>query len=67
MSVQPHVRKKLSPRDVLPFPWENEPQTPTPRMSREEHERRMADALARMGKYLTDDSRSSVAAKETKE
>ena len=23
--VQPHVRKKLAPKDLLPFPWEKEP------------------------------------------
>ena len=23
--VQPHVRKKLAPKDLLPFPWEKAP------------------------------------------
>ena len=66
VTVQPHVRKTLSPRDLLRFPWEDDTKTSAPRMSREEHERRMADAIRRMGKYLDKDGRNNVAAKKTR-
>ena len=52
MMVQPHVRRSLSPRDVLKLPWEEEIHRMEPRMSKEERERRMADAIRRMGARL---------------
>ena len=51
VTVQPHVRKRLSPRDLLRLPWDEAVQNKdnAPRMSREERERRMAAAIRRMG------------------
>ena len=49
VTVQPHVRKRLSPRDLLRLPWDEVAVRQDPRMSREERERRMADAIRRMG------------------
>ena len=51
-TVQPHSRKRLKPTDVLKFPWDGNYGHEQARMSREEHERRMADAIRRMGKTL---------------
>ena len=54
VSVQPHVRKSLSPRDLLRLPWDEGTLRQEPRMSREERERRMADAIRRMGATFKD-------------
>lgn len=52
VTVQPHVRKRLSPRDLLHFPWDDKTKESAPVMSREEHMKRMAAAIQRMGRYL---------------
>lgn len=52
VSVQPHVRRSLSPRDLLKLPWDEPPMCDVPRLSREEGERRMRSALERMGEVL---------------
>ena len=62
VTVQPHVRKHLSPRDLLHFSWDEKTKESSPRMSREEHMKRMAAAIRRMGRYF---DRNNVAAKET--
>ena len=65
VSVQPHVRKRLSPRDLLHFPWDDKTRESAPVMSREEHMKRMEAAIQRMGRYLDKDGRNGDAAKET--
>ena len=65
LTLQPHVRKKLSPRDILRFPWDDKKKDAPPVMSREEHLKRMAAAIDRMGRYLKEYGRNTVAAKET--
>lgn len=52
MVVQPHVRRSLSPKDVLRLPWDMKTEHREPHMSKEERERRMADAIRRMGATL---------------
>ncbi len=53
--LQPHLKKKVSPRDLMKFPWDNEPpeegdeERPAP-MSAEE---RKARYLRRIGKDKT--------------
>lgn len=53
-ALQPHVRKRLTPEDVLSYPWDVESLPSSPRMSRAEAERRMRLALERMGRKLED-------------
>lgn len=45
ITVQPHVRKKMTPTDLLKFPWEETRKPKTPRLSKEEIRRRMEEAL----------------------
>ena len=51
-TVQPHVRGRVSPRRLLPLPWDPAAPQDGARMGREERERRMAAALERMGEWL---------------
>ncbi len=43
ITIQPHVKKKLKPRDLIEFPWEKQPaKTQTaPPMTREEQMKRL--------------------------
>lgn len=52
ISIQPHVKKKIRPRDLLPFPWENgrkaqqgRPETET--LTKEEAKERLQGLMAR--------------------
>lgn len=49
--IQPHVRQKLTPRRLLPFPWEKEEQSArvAEGMTSEERHRRAQEALKRWG------------------
>lgn len=46
--VQPHVKKKLAPKDLLPFPWEKAPKRKA--VSLQEDKESLERLLARMKK-----------------
>lgn len=48
IAVQPHVKKKLAPKDLLPFPWEKTQKHNI--VSLEEDKERLKDLLAKLKK-----------------
>lgn len=53
VTVQPHIRRSISPRALLRLPWDESIHGGVEHLSREERERRMADAIRRMGATLS--------------
>lgn len=49
ITVQPHVKGKMTPQKLLPLPWERK-KAPAEKLTKEEHKQRMAAAIAKMGK-----------------
>lgn len=49
--IQPHTRKKLTPRQLLPFPWDMKhmPKKEAPRLSAEEQRMRFERLVRRLG------------------
>ncbi len=49
ITVQPHVKGKMTPQKLLPLPWESPKKPPREKMSAREHRQRMKDAISKMG------------------
>ena len=48
--IQPHVKGKITPKKLLPFPWDKEKrEDPEEQMSMEERHRRAEEALRKWG------------------
>ena len=47
--VQPHVRKKMSPKDIMRFPWDNEHRNKKPLPTREEAMAEYRNLMERIG------------------
>lgn len=45
--IQPHVKKRVTPRELLPFPWDNR-RPDAPVISKEEQRRRVGEILKRI-------------------
>lgn len=46
--LQPWAKKSLKPTDLVLFPWENN-KTTAPQLSKEQHRKRMQQALEKLG------------------
>lgn len=44
ITIQPHVKKKITPSSLLPFPWDKTKKKASP-MSRDEHRRRFYELM----------------------
>lgn len=51
ITVQPHVKGKLTPEKLLPLPWEHK-RPPVERLSKEERRERMAAAIERGKRWM---------------
>lgn len=52
VSIQPHVRKRVTPRQLIPLPWDRKSRTPTPAAAAqtpEERRRRFEEVVRRLG------------------
>ena len=51
ITIQPHVKGKLTPQKLLPLPWEREerPEQPKEKLTMAERKARMAAAMAKLG------------------
>ena len=50
ISIQPHAKKKLTPEDLIPLPWDRKHvQDDTPKLSKEESRERFKELLHRLG------------------
>jgi len=52
ISIQPHVKGKLTPQKLLPLPWDRkkpEPREDAPKLDREQQRDRFKDLLHRIG------------------
>lgn len=51
ISIQPHVKSKLTPQKLLPLPWDNKrPQrTDAPKLTKEQQHKRFKELLHRLG------------------
>lgn len=47
--LQPYCRKALQPSDLGQFPWEKPKTNAQPHMTREQAEKRMAEAIRKLG------------------
>ena len=50
IAIQPHVRKRITPRQLLPLPWDDkkpESKEQMPGLSRDEHRRRFEELMGR--------------------
>lgn len=51
IAVQPYSKKKLTPRTLLPLPWDNEEKRKAAKLvSKEEDRQRLEEILERVGK-----------------
>lgn len=46
--IQPHVRKRVSAKDLIKFPWDEKPHEKQPIASKEEAQRQLDDLLRRL-------------------
>ncbi len=57
IAIQPHVKKKLTPQQLLPLPWDkkkqNRKQGPT-KLTAEEKRKRFEDVARRLGDKIMD-------------
>ena len=51
ITIQPHVKGKLTPQKLLPLPWEREekPELPKEKLTMADRRARMAAAMAKVG------------------
>lgn len=49
VTIQPHVKKRMTPRQLMPFPWDGKHKDSTPKMSHEERMKKAREALKRIG------------------
>lgn len=51
ISVQPHTRKRITPRQLIPLPWDNEnkPKAEAPKLSAEDRRQRSQEIARRLG------------------
>lgn len=49
ITIQPHVKGKITPQKLLPLPWEKEPKPKTKIVSREEDKARFEALVNRLG------------------
>ena len=50
ITIQPHLKKKVTPRQVLPFPWEeSKKKAEAPKVSAEEARKRFERLKKRLG------------------
>lgn len=51
--IQPHVKKKMTPRKLLPMPWDKKKSTPrrghAPGLTAEQQRRRLEELARRLG------------------
>lgn len=49
--IQPHLKKKITPRQLLPLPWDKKqsPRHETPELTAEEQHKRFEDVARRLG------------------
>lgn len=57
--IQPHVKKKLTPRQLLPLPWDktmpkNKPRSKAPELTAAERRIRFEEIAHRLGDEITD-------------
>ena len=56
--IQPHVKKKITPRQLLPLPWDkklqNHPRNDAPELTAEQRRRRFEDLVHRLGDEIND-------------
>jgi len=47
ISIQPHVRKKITPRQLLPLPWDKDvnPRNNAPQLTAEERQKRFEEMV----------------------
>ncbi len=53
ISIQPHVKKKITPKQLIPLPWDNNKQKPKsdePELTKEELKARFEELKERLGK-----------------
>lgn len=50
LTVQPHTKKRLIPKKVMPFPWDSEPKSEAPQMNREDSKKRFERLMAERNK-----------------
>ena len=49
ISIQPHIKKKITPKQLLPMPWDSEkPTDNAPKLSREEQQKRFESLSRRL-------------------
>lgn len=46
--IQPHIKEKIAPKKLLPFPWDEKKKTPEA-MSKEERKKEAEEALRKWG------------------
>lgn len=54
IAIQPHIKRKITPRQLLPLPWDKAPQrhkAETPQLTAEEKQKRFEDMARRLGEY----------------
>ncbi len=52
IAIQPHVKKKITPKQLLPLPWDKKKQNPrskVPRLTAEEKRKRFEEVAHRLG------------------
>lgn len=56
ISIQPHVRKRITARQLLPLPWDNQRRhnaPDAPELTPDERRQRFEDAMHRLGDEIT--------------
>lgn len=49
ITIQPHCKKKITPKKLLPFAWDHKPKSNVPVLSKEQTEKRVEELLKRIG------------------
>ena len=49
VTIQPHVKKRITPRQLMPLPWDAKQRSEAPQMSHEERVKKAREALKRFG------------------
>ena len=49
ITIQPHCKKKITPKKLLPFAWDHKPKSDAPVLSKEQTEKRVEELLKRIG------------------
>lgn len=48
VDIQPHIKKRITPRELLPFPWDKEDKPKPVILSKEEDRKRVQELLERL-------------------